>query len=277
MDRDLASEEFRHFHDLIHRLTGIHYPEDKLQLLSNRLRKRMRLCRVDSYAAYLKHIQDTRQRAELQQFIDSITTNETYFFRCQRHWDLFAEWARNFAKRRPPSLRIWSAAASNGSEAGTIMIVLDQTLGRGFGGLKVEVLATDLSNSVLADARAGVYRSYAVSQTPPEVVANYFQRLDDDRLRLDPRLHSHITFRAHNLMEPLGGPPFDFVFLRNVMIYFDRPSKERVLANVDGVLRPGGMLVVGEAESLLNIRHSLTYLQPSWFQKPPSAPTPARR
>ncbi len=273
MDRDLGQDEFRRYHDLIHQLTGIHYPADKIQLLGNRLRKRMRPLGMDDYGAYLTHIQQRDQRVELQQFVDSITTNETYFFRCKRHWDLFADWVRTTAGSSR-TLRIWSAAASNGSEAYTILIVLDQILGRGFGGRTVEVLGTDLNLAVLQEAKTGIYRPYALSQTPADVIQGYFQRVDNDRYQVDRRLLRHVTFRQHNLMEAMVAPPFDFVFLRNVMIYFDKPSKERVLAHMHRALRPGGMLMVGESESLLNVGHPFAYLRPSWFQKAESVPTP---
>ncbi len=280
MERDLSPDEFRRYHDVIHRLTGIHYPEDKVQLLGNRLRKRMRITNKTQFADYLTFIQRSDQTAELQAFIDSITTNETYMFRCKRHWDLFAEWVKDTAQKGAQSFRIWSAAASNGSEACTILMVLDQVLGREFGGRRVELLGTDLSQSVLQEAKAAVYRPYALSQTPKEVVDRYFKQIEADRFEFDRRLLRHATFRLHNLMEPLSTPaPFDFVFLRNVMIYFDRPSKERVLQHVSSVLRPGGMLMVGESESLLNVNHGFSYQRPSWFQKPtsltkPQAPQP---
>lgn len=276
MDRDLDKNEFRRFHDLIHQLTGIHYPEDKIQLLGNRLRKRMRLQQMTDYGAYLDHIQQRTNKVELQQFIDSITTNETYFFRCKRHWDMFATWVRESANAGARSFRIWSAAASNGSEACTIMIVLDQVLGRGFGGRTVEVLGTDLNLQILQEAKAATYRPYALSQTPPDIIEKYFKKLEDDRFQFERRLLQHVTFRQHNLMDPVVAQPFDFVFLRNVMIYFDKPSKERVLGHMHKALRPGGMLMVGESESLLNVGHEFTYLRPSWFQKGAASRVPVR-
>ncbi|MGE3173141.1 MAG: protein-glutamate O-methyltransferase CheR [Planctomycetota bacterium] len=274
MERDLDTSEFGEFHDLIHRLTGIHYPAEKLPLLSNRLRKRLRACSLSDYRTYLRHVTEQNHRAELQQFIDSITTNETYFFRCRRHWDLFSAWAGRHPGR---SLRIWSAACSSGCEAYTALIALEQLFGRQFGGRSVEVLGTDLNLAVLDEARAAIYRPYALAQSPPEIAQQYFREKADGRLELDRRFLRHATFRQHNLMDPLAEPPFDFVFLRNVMIYFDSASKQRVLQNVHRVLRPGGVLLVGESESLLNVPHPFTYVQPSWFEKsaaeaPPSYP-----
>ncbi|MBK8098384.1 MAG: methyltransferase domain-containing protein [Planctomycetes bacterium] len=271
MERDLTAVEFQRFHDHIYTLTGIHYPPEKIALLSNRLRRRLRACKQQSYDAYLTFLQNRQNAGEVQEFIDSVTTNETYFFRCQRHWDWFKAWAQDRAKEpetRRNGLRIWSAAASCGAEAGTILIVLDQLLGRGFGGIRVEVLGTDLNASILEEAREGIYRPYALAQTPPDIVKKYFKKLGEDQFEFDRELARHETFARHNLMEPLRGRTFDFVFLRNVMIYFDAPSKERVLSHVHDILTPGGIVMVGESESLMNIKHPFTYLKPSIFQKP---------
>jgi chemotaxis protein methyltransferase CheR len=278
MERDLTRDEYQRFHDLIYKIAGIHYPAEKIELLSNRIRKRLRASGSASYDAYLARIQQSSEAAEQQAFLDSITTNETYFFRCQRHWDHFRACVQQRAAdplQRQKPLRIWSAASSTGAEAFTILIVLHQTLGERFGGVQVEVLGTDLSTQVLAEARRGAFRPYALAQTPPEVVKRYFTRNDREEFVFDRGLARHAQFERHNLMEPLAGSrAFDFVFLRNVMIYFDGPSRERVLDNVFRVTQPGGHLVVGESESLLSVKHGFQYVKPSVFVRP--AGTPAR-
>lgn len=283
MERDLSREEFQRYHDLIYKIAGIHYPAEKLELLSNRIKKRLRATGTPNYDAYLARIQQPNEAGELQSFLDSITTNETYFFRCQRHWDFFRQMVEQRcadpAKKREP-LRIWSAAASTGAEAYTMLIVLQQALGPGFGGTPIEVLGTDLSSQVLEEARRGTYRAYALAQTAPELVKKYFTKNDKDDFVFDRGLQKLVTFQRHNLMEPLAGNRrFDFVFLRNVMIYFDGPSRERVLKNVLDVTVPGGHLIVGESESLLSVKHGFQYVKPSIFVKPvgaPAAPRPAR-
>lgn len=277
MERDLTRDEYQRYHDLIYRLAGIHYPAEKIELLSNRIRKRLRGSRTDGYDAYLHKIQQPGEAAELQAFLDSITTNETYFFRCQRHWDFFRQWLEQRAagpRRREP-LRIWSAAASTGAEAYTIAIVLQQVLGTGFGGTPVEVLGTDLSSHVLEEARRATFRPYALAQTQKELVQRFFTRNDKDEYVFDRSLAKHVSFQRHNLMEPLAGQrPFEFVFLRNVMIYFDTQSRERVLGHVLQVTAPGGHLVVGESESLLNVKHGFQYVKPSIFLRPAGAGAP---
>lgn len=283
MDRDLLPAEFQRFHDLIYQLAGIHYPTEKIALLSNRIRRRLRATKIATYDAYLALLQSTQKGPESQAFLDSITTNETYFFRCQRHWDFFRQWAEQRAatpEGRREGFRIWSAAASSGAEAYTICIILHQILGASLGSVPVEVLGTDLSMQILDEARAARYRAYAIAQTPPEIVAKYFTQTSEGEFQFDPKLAKLVTFQRHNLMEPLmGKKPFDFVLVRNVMIYFDGPSKERVMRNAHAVTRPGGYLIVGESESLLNIQQPFRYCQPSIFQRSvaqdarPPAPT----
>ncbi len=283
MDRGLNSEEFQRYHDLIYRIAGIHYPAEKAELLSNRVKKRLRATSTPTYDAYLLRIQLPNEATEQQAFLDSITTNETYFFRCQRHWDFFRqaiEQRQADPARKNEPIRIWSAAASTGAEAFSMLIVLQETLGVGFGGVGVEVFGTDLSAHVLDDARRGAFRAYALAQTPPELVKKYFTKNDKDEFLFNRALARHATFQRHNLMQPLpGSRKFDLVFLRNVMIYFDGPSRERVLKNAFDVLVPGGHLIVGESESLLSVTHGFQYLKPSIFSKPsgaPAAPKPAR-
>jgi chemotaxis protein methyltransferase CheR len=271
MERDLSQPEFQRFHDLIYQHAGIHYPVEKLALLSNRIRRRLRASKIASYDAYLTRLQAPNS-PELISFLDSVTTNETYFFRCQRHWDFFREWAQKRAAdplARREGFRIWSAAASSGAEAFTITIVLHQILGAEFGGVPVEVLGTDLSTAILEEARAARYRPYALAQTPPDVIKKYFGKTTTDELQFDPKLAKVVKFQRHNLMDPLpGGRPFDFVFLRNVMIYFDVPSKERVMNHAFAVTKPGGYLIVGESESLMNVKQPFRYCKPSIFEKP---------
>jgi chemotaxis protein methyltransferase CheR len=268
MDRDLTRDEFQRFHDLIYALAGIHYPVAKITLLSNRIRKRLGATGAATFAAYLQKLQN-RGDPEVQEFLDSVTTNETYFFRCERHWNFFRDWVRQVsaaASRRQGELRIWSAAASTGAEACTATIVLHQVLGEELFRRPIKILGTDLSEKVLAEARRATYRAYALTQTAPKLRDSYFEKQGDDFV-FDRRLARLIEYRRHNLMEPAPWRDVDFLFLRNVMIYFDEPSKVRVLGHAEQAMRPEAYLLVGESESLLNFHHGFRYVSPSVFQK----------
>jgi len=130
---------------------------------------------------------------------------------------------------------------------------------------------------VLEEARRASFRAYALAQTPPELVRRYFSKTDKEDFLFDQALARKVQFQRHNLMQPLQGKGlFDFVFLRNVMIYFDGPSREKVLQHAFEVTQPGGMLIVGESESLLGTKHGFQYVKPSIFVRPAGAPAPAR-
>lgn len=270
--KNLSDSTFKAFQTFIYDKAGIHYPDEKLGLLSNRIKTRLRRLKMDGYEGYLKILKAGQAVDELQQFLNAITTNETYFFRCEKHWDFFREWLRHKKEegrgKRNKSLSIWSAAASNGSEAYSIVITLQEILGPDFDGYRIEILGTDLNDAVLEEARQAIYRPYALGQTPAQVQKRYFKKLSDDEFQFEPKLKRMVKFTTHNLKDPLNHARFDFIFLRNVMIYFDIPSKENVLSHMRKVLVPGGFLVVGESESLLNLNHQMTYIQPSIFMLP---------
>ena len=150
-----------------------------------------------------------------------------------------------------------------------MLIVLHQVFGDNFGGVPIEVVGTDLSTDILAQARAGMFTPYAVAQTPPDVVKRYFTQKDETTFEFDRKLLANVRFHQHNLMDRLPtSVPFDAIFVRNVMIYFDQESRQKVLQHCFQSLRPEGLLVVGESESLLSVEHPFEYLKPSIFKKP---------
>jgi len=274
--RDLSPGEFAAFRELVQRLTGIDHPDDKLALLSGRVRRRLRATGERDYASYLARVQrpdpGDAQGGELQQLVDAVVTNETCFLRCARHWELVAAWATAQAQSpevRRRGLRIWSAATSTGAEAFSVLIALEQALGEGFGGLAVEVLGTDVSASALAQARAGRYGERALRELPPEVRQRWFTPAGGGaEFQFAERLLPCSRFELHNLMAPPPGRAFDLVLLRNVLIYFDRSAKARALRHACAALRPGGRLLIGECESLLDVEHGLVRLERSLYGKP---------
>jgi chemotaxis protein methyltransferase CheR len=269
--RDLSPAEFAAFRDLVQRLTGIHHPGDKLPLLSERVRRRLRATGEPDYASYLERVQQDGAGGEMQQLVDAVVTNETCFLRCARHWELVSAWAAAQAQRpevQRRGLRIWSAATSTGAEAFSVLIALEQALGEGFGGLRVEVLGTDVSAAALAQARAGRYGERALRELPPAVRQRWFTPAGDGEFQFAERLLPFARFELHNLMAPLQGRAFDLVLLRNVLIYFDRAAKARALLHASAALPPGGRLLIGECESLLDVDHGLVRVERSLYAKP---------
>jgi len=272
----LTPAEFKKFAKFAYSRTGIHLPEEKCALLSNRLRKRLRALELDSFHAYYAVLSDDgRYEEELPHFLSAITTNETYFFRNEKLWALFEKELIPYFARvksdRSRSIRIWSAAASSGAEAYTAAIVLRESLPR-FSEWKVGIVASDISERVLTIAREGLYDDYAVSKMSPARVKRWF-RQEEQKFRLVDDIRKMVRFQFHNLRELFRNARFDFVLLRNVLMYFDTAMKIRVLEVVSEALSPGGFLFVGDVDPIrttaeLSSVLKLEYQKPGLYFKP---------
>jgi len=272
----LTPEEFKKFAKFAYSKTGIHLPEEKSTLLSNRLRKRLRALKLDSFQAYYDMLSDDRYyEEELPNFLSAITTNETYFFRNEKLWTLLeGELIPCFERvksDRSKSIRIWSAAASSGAEAYTAAIVLREHLPQ-FSHWDVTIVASDISERVLTIAREGLYDEYAVSKMSPVLVKRWFRK-EGEKYRLVDDIRKMVRFQFHNLREPFPNARFDFVLLRNVLMYFDTAMKKRVLKVVSDALVPGGFLFVGDVDPIrttaeLSSVLTLEYQKPGLYFKP---------
>mgnify|MGYP001588630472 FL=1 len=262
---------------LVYERTGIHLPETKSTMLSNRLRKRLRELKIESYDAYYELLKDpARCEEELPNFLSAVTTNETYFFRNEALWKFFEDqWIPDMVERRKNSpsktLALWSAASSSGEEAYTAAICLRERL-PAVAAWKINIVGTDISEKVLARARSGCYNDYAVSRMPAERREKWFNA-EDGSYVLKPSVRDMVSFRSHNLRDPFTAGKFDLVFLRNVLMYFDTPMKLRVLQNVTAALAPGGKLFVGDVDPIRNTRElnaalTLNYAGPNLYEKP---------
>jgi chemotaxis protein methyltransferase CheR len=260
---ELTEPEFEKFQGLIYRLAGIRIPGTKRVMVSNRLRRRLRATGIASFSAYFTYLNSGAGRAEMPLFLDVITTNETYFFRDPHHY----EWIeQSFLPERAGDaqgplhrkrLRIWSSACATGEELYSIALkVLAQK--RLFPGWKFTLLGTDLSNAALQAARAGIYDARALRLIPAAERERYFEQDPAaQRWTIKPEVKALATWKSHNLLEPLREEPFDCIFLKNVLIYFDPDSKQRVVRNLLAALAKGGYLVVGPTEGVYSMLGSL--------------------
>jgi chemotaxis protein methyltransferase CheR len=260
---ELTEVEFAKFQSLIYRLAGIRIPAAKRVLVSNRLRRRLRATGIASFSAYFAFLTSTAGRSEMPQFLDVITTNETYFFRDPHHY----EWVeKSFlpeiaADHRGPlhrrRLRIWSAACATGEELYSIAIKV-QVQRRLFSGWKVTLLGTDLSSAALQAAQAAIYDERALHLVPAAQRTLFFEHdAAAQRWTLKPEVKALATWKIHNLLEPLREEPFDCIFLKNVLIYFDPESRQRVVQNLLAAIAKGGYLVVGPTEGVYTMLGSL--------------------
>ena len=265
----ISDQEFSRFQRFIFNAAGITLADSKKMLITSRLGKRLLHHALDSYGEYLKMLSSGAHPEEAQVAIDLLTTNETYFFREPRHFDFLRQRLRGLVRSRPPApLRIWSAAGSTGEEAYSIAMVLEDELGA----RPWDVLASDISTRVLEQARRGHYPLQRARHIPRD----YLQRFclkghgrQEQTLLVERSLRNKVQFAQINLNETLPSlGQFEFVFLRNVLIYFNAATKREVISRMVSVLRPGGWLFIGHSESLNGINEALQPVGPAIYRKP---------
>lgn len=262
----ISDQEFSQVQKLILEWAGISLGPNKRPLVIGRLSKRLRHYQMASFSDYLSR--PLRENpGERQIMIDLLTTNETYFFRESAHFDYLAQHIVPALRSRP--LRIWSAACSTGAEPYTLAMVLSEVLPDG----DWSILATDINTSVLETARSGLYDISAADKIPPHFRERYCLkgvRSKAGLMMIDPKLKSRISFQQFNLQttfDRIGS--FDVIFVRNVMIYFNAETKQRLIARMEQSLNPGGYLIVGHSESLHGLGRHLAMRKPSIYQKTP--------
>ena len=268
----LTPKQFERFQVFIYDRCGIKIDVAKITLVSNRIRRRLKSGNFADFETYYRHLTSPAGRSELEGFLDAITTNETFFFRTGLHFDWLKDQyvkelvAAKASGKRAASLRIWSAACSSGEEPFSIAMCLSEA-SMVLRGWNIEILGTDISESSLVAAREGVYRKRAFQDVDEARVARYFKE-EEETWRLKPNITQMVKFKGHNLMQPLREPPFDCIFVRNVLIYFDRVSKQAVIEHLVRSLVPGGYLVVGPSEGIYDMLGMLTKRSPFLYQKP---------
>lgn len=248
-----ARHDFERVRRLIYELAGISLNPRKENMVYSRLSRRLRALRIGSFATYLDRFEADAEfsRAELQEFVNALTTNLTSFFREPHHFPLLAE----FVRAQRGAARVWCAAASTGEEPYSIAMTLIDALGAA---TSTRVLATDIDTNVLAIAARGVYRLDAARQCGDARLKRFFLRgtgANEGQARVKPELAQRVEFAQLNLLDDDWPVLRDFalqldaVFCRNVMIYFDKPTQRRVLERIAHVLRPGGLLFAGHSEN----------------------------
>jgi chemotaxis protein methyltransferase CheR len=267
--RPLSRRTFARFRTLIYRQSGIALSDCKEGLVRSRVGKRLRALGLANYDDYLELLASDSSGDEIIQLLDVISTNVTSFFREESHFQFLAELGRRWNVEKRGRLRLWSAACSTGEEPYSMaMTLLEATEGLP-GDLKI--LATDLSTRALDRARSGLYVSEKTAGVPRNLRAKYFDRdlKHPSLFRAGPELRKSVSFARLNLAEvpfPMSGP-FDAVFCRNVMIYFDAEVRRRLLGQILQLLCPGGYLFVGHAESLSGLTTGLKTVQASVYVK----------
>ncbi|HEY4072888.1 MAG TPA: protein-glutamate O-methyltransferase CheR [Herbaspirillum sp.] len=266
----ITDTEFSRFQRFIYDAAGITLSPAKKAMVSGRLSKRLQANHLNSYTEYFALLKSGKSATEVQTAIDLLTTNETYFFREPKHFDLLHKLAATAAAtpgagRQP--FRVWSAASSTGEECYSIAMVLADCLGNS----AWDVLGTDISARVLQRARTGHYPLERTEHIPPAYLKRFCLKGNDEQkgtLLIERQLRSRVSFSQVNLnsdLPQLGN--FDVIFLRNVMIYFNADTKQKVVARVLAQLKPGGHFCIGHSESLNEISTAVRQVAPSIYCK----------
>lgn len=257
----LSINTFERWREFIYKNSGIYFQDNKKYLLESRLLKRLNNLNLNTYEEYLDYVNtNARKSLELKELFEAITINETYFFRNQPQMDalsqkIIPELIKSKSNSFNKKIRIWSAASSSGEEAYSIAILINEHIKPKFPGFTYEIVGTDISNDVLKRARSGIFKEYAVRNTPIYYLKKYFQR-EGNQFIIDPALKSMVRFNELNLYDDMKMRTmlnFDVIICANVLIYFDAKSKIKVVNHLYNGLNKNGFLFIGYSETLHGI------------------------
>jgi len=239
--------DFERIRQLIYQRAGISLHAGKEAMVYSRLSRRLREAGFNSFGHYLQALEKTSDELEWQEFVNCLTTNLTSFFREEHHFEVLRD---ELSAHKRPGLRIWCNAASTGEEPYSLAMTVAETLGDN---AACKIVCSDIDTKVLATAERGVYAVDARGLSPERLRRHVMRGTGANSgfIRIRPELRRLVEFRAFNLMDERWslGEPFDIVFCRNVMIYFDAPTQRRVLERMHRVMKPGGLLFAGHSEN----------------------------
>lgn len=260
----LSEDEFKKFAKLVYEESGIFMRDTKITLLSNRLRKRLKVLNLDSFSEYYDYIiKLTNKSKEIEELIDVVSTNETYFFRNERHFNALTgyclpEIAKVKSKER--QLRIWSSACSTGEEAYTIAICVLENINL-FPGWNIEVIATDIAPSVIDFAKKGEYSGRRIEKVPKDILYKYFiqDKENPEIFTIKENVKKIVKYDLLNLFKNPYPKALDIIFCRNVMIYFDKEHQKKLINGFYESILKHGYLFLGHSETIHSISEDFLY------------------
>lgn len=272
--QDITDREFKQLSNLIYTQFGIHLPEAKRGLLVRRLQNLLKCQRFTRFSDYYQHLVQNPSDGKFSELVNRISTNYTFFYREPAHFDYFAqhvipELEKNHLANHSRDVRIWCAAASSGEEPYTLAILMMENLGSNYSLWDAGILGTDISEKALSKALVGRYLEDEFEHMPNFLQNKYFNLVAPQTYEVIPALKREVTYRRFNLINqsyPFK-KPFDVIFCRNVMIYFDGPTKDRVVHHLHRNLRVGGYLFIGHSESIMQHNELFKYIMPAVYRK----------
>ena len=266
---NLTDTEFKKIATLVYDSFGITLNDSKRSLVVNRLNKMLRERGFETFLQYYNHLVNDKSGQELQQLANSISTNHTFFNRESGHFDYYLKTALPEVVKtiKDNDLRVWCAASSTGEEPYTLAMLQQEFFGHNYKSWKAGLLATDISEKALSKANTGIYPKDEVSKLPPNLKNNYFSKIGD-KYMVKPEVKSEVAFRKLNLVKPFQfKKPFHIIFCRNVMIYFDQPTKDDLIKRMYDYTMPGGYLFIGHSETIPRHNCPYKFIMPAVYRK----------
>lgn len=264
----ITDSEFQHLVDYLKKHYGINLQQKRV-LLEGRLASYLEEHHFANYGEYIKALEADTSGHEITNLLNKVTTNHTYFMREADHFDYFRNQVLPILERdvRDHDLRIWCAASSTGEEPYTLAMILNDYFGSKVPKWDTKLLATDISLKVLEIAKLGVYHNESLKDVPEQWKRKYFTKHDDDSVQVVQEIRNNVVYRQFNLMDHIvAKKPYQVIFCRNVMIYFDAPTKADLIERMYNALCPGGFLFIGHTESIAK-PSPFNYIMPSVYQK----------
>lgn len=268
---DINEQEFRQFADYIKTNYGLHFKNEKKALIAARLDHVLTNMNMCSLPDYMHYLESDKTGQAISTMLDKITTNYTFFMREAEHFYYFRDKVLPYLSKtvKNRDLRIWSAACSTGEEPYTLAMIMDEFFSLNKESWDTKILATDISRGVLDVAKAGIYSKEKINNLPEKWEKRYFKPYDDENYILSEKIRNEVIFSSINLM----AGPFSFkrkmhaIFCRNVMIYFDNETKEKLIQRLYDITEPGGFLFIGHAEGLNRETTRYRYVMPAVYRK----------
>ena len=271
---DITPQEFKLFQTLIYEETGIALKDHKASMVQARLSKRLRELNLERFSDYYELLKKGEDRGEeMLKLLSAISTNVTSFFREAAQWDFLEEYLRSLEYYNPQKkLRIWSAASSTGQEPYSITMFLHEHL-KNIDAWDIKLLATDIDTKVLAHAIKGVYAEKDIKGMPKSLLTRYFEKIKEKEkvsYQIKEPLRNMVMYRSFNLTRgdfSVFKNQFDIIFCRNVMIYFDAPTRAELIGKFHRLLKPDGLLLLGHSESLTRGNEGFKLVKSAIYQK----------
>ncbi len=271
---NISDEDFASIRKYVYNTIGINITDEKRNLLQSRLQKILRKESFSNFNEYYKYLVNDKSGTALSELANNISTNYTYFYRENEHFDFFIDTALKEILQRKVAeksndIRLWSAGCSSGEEPYTIMMMMMNKLGEMYKKFDAGILATDISLNALGAAKKAVYNSDKLKRLPDGYSKKYFNQIDTDSFEVKDILKKEVTFRRFNLMNDIFPfkKKFDVIFCRNVMIYFDNDTRARLVRKFYDFLEDGGYLFIGHSETIRRGIVDLKPIGPAMYKK----------